>query len=427
MRASLLMVIVFSVGFAACRRESTVTEAEPAPTGMSKRTEPAASASVIQPFSSTNLAPPVASAVANTPNSISSGAAHAPAPIAAADLARAKEYVNGLAQGRKATIAKDYAAAVVFFGRALGAEPGDARALSERGYAYLLAGNFDAAAKDLEAATKRAANADLLRQILFNQATVAEKRGDAAAAAAFRTQRDVLSSAKRSKSKDCAVSITRPGTLPIVVKTFRDAWIEIKKAHFRHWDNPIDALESPAIDDNATEETIRKALVGDVPAGDGAYSIMTDDARLQVGHVLFIRGSQIHVLANLGGFQQGRCPFGDGLPTVIDGETPRIQVDTENVEMGYMCGVPNSNDMRPCGELPAGATPLQSYCYWTGSKFRTLILDPKTFANLIEIEESVEAHGNMTFQSVQSRAVVTRQPDAVLVTGCGVERRETIP
>lgn len=422
MRVSRLL-FVLSVMVAACRRETTPTEAEPANSATSKHADPIASS--VQPFPSTH-AIPHANSVVYAPNPVTSGATHAPAPIAAADLPRAKEYVNGLAQGRKATAAKDYAAAIVFFGRALAAEPGDARVLSERGYAHLLAGDFDSAAKDLAAAAKRASGAHLLRQILFNQAAVADKRGDTAGAAAFRAQRDELASAKRSKSKDCAVAITRPGTLPVVVKTFRDAWIEIKKAHFRHWGNPVDTLESPAIDDNATEEAVRKALVGNAPAGDGAYSIMTEGALLQAGHVFFVRGNQIYVLADLGGFQQGRCPFGDGLPTVIDGDAPRIQVDTENVMMGYMCGVPKSNDIRPCDELP-GATPLQSYCYWAGSTFRSLFLDPKTFAILVQVEESVEAHGNMTFQSAQPRAVITRQPDALLVTGCGVEQREAIP
>jgi len=34
--------------------------------------------------------------------------------------------------------------------------------------------------------------------------------------------------------------------------------------------------------------------------------------------------------------------------------------------------------------------------------------------------------GSTPFQSARSRAVITRQPDAVLVTSCGVERRELI-
>jgi acyl-CoA-binding protein len=425
MRFPLPFVVVFSVLIAACRRE-TATQAEPVATSTDKPANAAASALIAQPFPSTNPAPPVASSVTSAPSASGSSAVHAPAPIAAADLERATQYVNGLARGRKATAAKDFAAAVGFFDLALVAEPGDARALSERGYAQLLRGDFDAAAKDLESAAKRAASAELLRQILFNQATVAEKRGDTAAAKAFRDQRDDLNSAKRSKSKDCEVSITRPGTLPIVAKTYRDAWIAIKKAHFDHWGTAVDTLESPVIDDKATEETIRKALVGNGPPGDGAYAIMTESPTFQVGHVLFVRGNKIHLLVGLGGFMMGRCPFGDSLPTVVDGDEPRIQVDTENLEMGYMCGVPNSNEIQPCVDLP-NATPVQSYCYWTGSKFRTLILDPKTLAVMVQVEESIEPHGNMTFQAAQSRTVITRQPTAVLVTGCGIEQRETIP
>lgn len=425
MRASLLLVIAFSTSILACRRE-TATQAEPAPTSSVKPIESAVTVPAAQTLASTNPVAPAASVAAVPPSAQASSAAHAPAPIAAADVERAKQYVNGLARGRKATVAKDYAAAVGHFDRALAAEPGDARALSERGYAHLLAGELDAAAKDLEAAAKRAGSAELLRQILFNQATVAEKRGDTKAAEALRAQRDELGSAKRSKNKDCELSITRPGTLPVVVTTFREAWMEIKKAHFAYWQHPVDTLESPAIDDKANEETVRKALVGNAPPGDGAWSVLTEAARVQVGHVLFVRGKQIHVLAGLGGFQVARCPFGDGMPAVVDGDLPRIQVDAENLELGYMCSLPKSDDVRPCDEVPDG-TPVQSYCYWTGSKFRTRILDPKTLAIVLDIEESVEARQSRTFESARPRAVLTFQPDAVLVTGCGVEKRETIP
>jgi Flp pilus assembly protein TadD len=425
MRGSLLLALLFSTSILACRRE-TATQAEPTATSAVKPSESAAPLPAVQALASTNPVMPAASAIAIAPSAQASSAAHAPAPIAPADLERAKQYVNGLTRGRKATAAKDYAAAVGHFDRALKAEPGDARALSERGYAYLLDGKLDEAAKDLETAAKRASSADLLRQILFNQATVAEKRGDTKAAEALRAQRDNLRSAKRSKDKDCQLSISRPGTLPVVVKTFRDAWAEIKKAHFAYWNHPVDTLESPAIDDKATEEEVRKALIGNAPPGDGAWSIQTDALPLQVGHVIIVRGKQIHVLAGLGGFQQARCPFGDGSPTVVDGDLPRIQVDTENLELGYMCSVPNTDDFRPCDEVTDG-TPVQSYCYWTGSRFRTLVLDPKTLAIALDIEESVEAGNNKTFDSARPRAVLTLQPDAVLVTGCGVERRETIP
>ncbi len=422
MRPGLMIGVVFCASLVACKRE-VPTEAEPAPTLAVKPTE---STIVVSPVVPTNVMTPVVSAIPMIPSAYASSFAHAPAPISPEEQERANRYVGGLARGRKATRAKDYASAVKYFDESLAVEPGDARALSERGYAHLLSGEYVAAAKDLEAAAKRAGNADLLRQILFNQAAVAEKQGDTNAAAAFLAQREELASAKKSKGRDCEISISRPGTMPLVFKTFRDAWKEIKTAHFRHWDRSPEPLESPKIDDKADEDTVRKALVGTTSPGDGAWTITTREISLEVSHVLFVRGKEILVLPALGGFQMGRCPFGDGAPSVVESPVPRIQVDQEILEMGYMCSAPNGDDFRPCDEVPNG-TPVQSYCYWMGSKFRTRILDPKTFAVVLDIEESVEAKGTTTFQAARPRAVITVQPDAVLVTGCGVDKRETLP
>lgn len=416
MRASSLGLLVFAL-IAGCNREAP-TQPEPIPT-LPKTAEVAPStvhsALPIAPAPTVSSLAPVASATSS---------AFAPAPISPADLEKAKKYVSGLSRGRKATAAKQYAAATKGFDEALAAEPGDARALSERGYAYLLLGELDLAGKDFEEAAKRATSTELLRQILFNQATLAEKKGDTGGAAAFRAKRDELAGAKRSKSKDCSVSISRPGMQPAVFTTFRDAWKEIKAAHFRHWNNSAGDLESPTIGEKASEEEVRKALIGNA-SGDGAWAVTTSETTLQVSHVMFVRGKKIYVFAELGGFQMGRCPFGDGSPTVIDGDAPRIQVDYEGLEMGYMCEAPQ-DEIRPCDQVQDGK-PVQSYCYWTGSKFRTLILDPKTLNVAVDIEESVEASGTTTFQAAQPRVVVTQQQDAVLITGCGVDKRESIP
>lgn len=417
--------IAFSALVFGCNRE-VPTQAEPLPT-VTKTAEVAPSGgpsvSPLAPIAPTVLPAPTTSTL--VPVASASSSAFAPAPISPADLEKAKKYVSGLSRGRKATAAKQYAAATKGFDDALAAEPGDARALSERGYALLLLGELDAAAKDLEEAAKHATSTELLRQILYNQATLAEKKGDTGGAAALRARRDELAGAKRSKSKDCSVSITRPGRQPIVFNTFKDAWKEIKTAHFRHWGNQPDELESPVIDDKASEEVVRKALIGNA-TGDGAWVITTAQTTLQVSHVIFVRGKKIYLLEDLGGYQMGRCPFGESPPKIVEGDVPRIQVDTEYHEMGYMCEAPPPEHIRPCSEMQDG-NPVQSYCYWTGSKFRTMILDPKTLTITLEVEESVEATGTTTFDVAQPRVVVTQQQDAVLVTGCGVDKRESIP
>lgn len=376
--------------------------------------------------SATPSSAPVTNASAPAPAVSASSAARAPTPIAGADLPRAKEYVHNLARGRKATATKDYAHAVAFFDKALVAEPGDARALSERGYAYLLNDNLDAASKDLEAAAKRATSVDLLRQILFNQATVAEKRGDASTAETLRARRDELGQAKRSKGKNCSISISRPGIVPVKVATARDAWAELKNAHFARTSSTPGPLDEPVIADNATEETIRATLFGRMSEGKGMLAIRTSGGGVDVGHAVIFRGKDIFIHGGLGLFMQGRCPFGDNLPQVIDEDIPRFDIESEFLEMGYMCGDPKSNEIRPCEEVVDG-TPLQSYCYRTETKFRSTFLDPKTLAIMLDIEETAQTKGNMTFNPAQAQAVITTQPNAVLITGCGIEQRETIP
>ena len=163
MRAPWLFALAISASLIACRRE-TPTQADPTSTSSAKPAESTAVPTGAQAVASTSPIAPASSVVAALPSAQSSSAAHPPAPIAAADIERAKQYVDGISRGRKTTVAKDYAAAVRHFDRALAAEPGDARALSERGYAQLLGGDLDAAAKDLEAAAKRATSAELLRR-----------------------------------------------------------------------------------------------------------------------------------------------------------------------------------------------------------------------------------------------------------------------
>ncbi len=420
MRGLSFLIVVGGVFFAACSREAP-TKPEPAPV---KPVEPTSISALTA--SATPSSAPVTNAPAPAPVLSASSAARAPAPIAGADLPRAKEYVQNLARGRKATAAKDYAHAVAFFDKALVAEPGDARALSERGYAYLLNDNLDAASKDLEAAAKRATSVDLLRQILFNQATVAEKRGDTSTADTLRARRDELGQAKRSKGKDCSISISRPGILPVKVATAREAWAELKKAHLARTNSMQLSLDEPVIADNATEETIRATLFGRAPEGNGVLAIRTSESGVDVGHVVIFRGKDIFIHGGLSLFMQGRCPCGDNLPRASDGDIPRIDMESEFLEMGYMCGDPKSNDIRPCEEVVDG-TPLQSYCYRTETKFRSTFLDPKTLAIMLDIEETALAKGNMTFNAAQAQAVITAQPNAVLITGCGVDQRETIP
>lgn len=88
----------------------------------------------------------------------------------------------GLQAGRKAHLAKDFAAAVAAFSRALEAFPDDPRALMERGWAKFQAGDLVGAAADTEGALKRSSDPLLRAAALYNLGRVHEARGEVAAA-----------------------------------------------------------------------------------------------------------------------------------------------------------------------------------------------------------------------------------------------------
>lgn len=128
-----------------------------------------------------------------------------------ADPGLRKALAAALRDGRKATAAGDYPAALLAFDRALGVQPGFARALSGRGYARLLAGELDMAEEDFVAALAGTSDPKLRAAIHFNLGLLAEKRGETGAAeASFRlSQRLRPSEAAAAKLRDRCVAVDR--------------------------------------------------------------------------------------------------------------------------------------------------------------------------------------------------------------------------
>jgi tetratricopeptide (TPR) repeat protein len=105
-------------------------------------------------------------------------------PSKKADSDKLATYWKSMTEGRKATLAKKYDDAYAAFDKALVAMPDDARAISERGYARLLAKDYKGAVADLDKAVARTSDKKLLGQIYYNYGLAAEARGDAEAARA---------------------------------------------------------------------------------------------------------------------------------------------------------------------------------------------------------------------------------------------------
>ncbi len=121
----------------------------------------------------TGAAPPsIATAGASAAPRDASIVLDAERPDAAAHAA----YVQALARGRSATTGKRWAEAIAAFDDALRAQPNDARALSERGYAELLSGDREKATADFEAARFTHDRA-LAAQVWFNLGLASERDG----------------------------------------------------------------------------------------------------------------------------------------------------------------------------------------------------------------------------------------------------------
>jgi hypothetical protein len=87
-------------------------------------------------------------------------------------------FAHAIKRGRAATTKKDYPAAIAAFDEALASVPKEPRALAERGYAKLLAGDNYGARMDLWAARGRTTDETLGSQIWWNLGLLAEKEKD---------------------------------------------------------------------------------------------------------------------------------------------------------------------------------------------------------------------------------------------------------
>ncbi len=138
--------------------------------------------------------------------------------------------------GRKATDAKNYAAAIAAFDKALVAKRGDSRALAERGYARLLDGkDLVAASRDLDAASGTTQDTKLLSMIWFNRGLVEEARKDQPNALAAFTIANTLSPSGAAKAKlagksSCTATVVKPFAVDGAKMTDGADWVALANA-----------------------------------------------------------------------------------------------------------------------------------------------------------------------------------------------------
>lgn len=125
--------------------------------------------------------------------------------------AERQAYAAALVEGRKATLAKSYKAAVDAFTRALAAIPRDGRALSERGYAHFLDKDYGHAETDFEFALASIATTDkkLLAQVEYNLGLVAEAQEHPGVAAGYFHRSYELNPTDAAKKRMGACPVTQ--------------------------------------------------------------------------------------------------------------------------------------------------------------------------------------------------------------------------
>lgn len=252
-----------------------------------------------------------------------------------------KTYAAAMEKGRKATRDKDWVVAMTAFGVALQNRPGDVRALSERGYARVLKGDFDAALKDLRKGLGVAHTKEMQAQIWFNIGLAEEgRKDDDAARIAFAKSND-LRPTKQAAEK--LAGKAKPAcTAARVDKSFVPAneyagWLAAWQGLSGRYKarNPGLPLDEAKSDEEA------KALLckqqGCVGAGPYVVAVGEATVLTELHVIVPVAGDAHKLLAfeEIGEGMGGTCAYLDKV-VVKGGDPLQIHVSSEDREVAYM-------------------------------------------------------------------------------------------
>ena len=369
-----------------------------------------------------------ASTVTATATSTATASAAAPLDASAlgvVDRAAYAAYTSALVRGRRATIAKKWADAKAAFTDALRARPNDKRALAERGYAELLAGDTDAARTDLEAARDTDDNA-LAAQAWFNLGLLGQ---DKDGGASDDTLADFWFSNQLHPSAAARAKIAGRSICPVSIDPKHAA-----ATHASSWLAVAKILTSGVKCQAPKSETDAKALAetpGLPVSGQGTFYVVrsgTLDLQNCVEnetHVVQTRGADFWVYPNMGtGTFTFMVPTQPAVDLARFGERVRASATISWTDETIMCTAGDaSNEVFACrgdpGEEPAGMAhvPLPP-------DYTDFFLDGATH----EIVSSIEDHASGRFALAgDGGRPVTLRPDGdgAAIAGLGCAR--TIP
>jgi len=348
-----------------------------------------------------------------------------PAVLDAEGQRVARAYLSALGKGRKATLAKDYAAADAQFSRCLELLPKDPRALAERGYARLLANQLSEARADLITAGQKAPNAALQQQIFHNLVLVAQRLGDSAAAERWQTAKDELAAARRLPSGTrCSSEVSRDELLePVVVSSFESALDTIVRAHAAAESIEPGAVQLAAPFQDDEFQARLSALKTARPIADGASVIWSCGRENFENHAIIARSGKLYVYPSLSSGQVPLCGL-DGLAEVTiegGGTTPwRIERAYRSLARGYRCVNPDGTT----GDACDSDVPTMGFCNWGGSEIDVTVLDAQTFRGVRRIR--AEARPSDDGGAEPARLLdLDWQSDHVNIEACG--QRQQVP
>lgn len=265
----------------------------------------------------------------------------------------AQAYAAGLKKGRAETLAKRYDAAIAAFDEALKALPGDPRALSERGYAKLVAGKTEEAKKDFTEALAATKEPKLLAQIHYNLGLVAEKLGKAEDAKVSFARSNALAPSKAAATKAgasvCAALVSFvPGGAKVVkdYKGMFDALAVASKATSKV------ASESAAKEVLASriDETERANVVSFPPEDDTTEWQLHPYLKTPEGLLVATDAASSYYDMPCGGEVHAKVQESSGLTLVRVDHAPGMRIPVCETDAG---------ELEACGD---GAMPVTSAC-----------------------------------------------------------------
>jgi tetratricopeptide (TPR) repeat protein len=312
-------------------------------------------------------------------------------PLSAAARQTAKKYRAALQKGRALTSKKDYPGAVAAFNDALAVRAGDPQALSERGYAYLLAKDYDKALADLEAASKHAVSTVLQGQIWFNRGLIADARGDHAAALKAYAESNRVRPTKAAAAKlgagVCEATITRGPTAGTVYPGWLAAAQGLAKGSTFADDNTALGWKSDA--------EAKQGVCGDDGCpGSGPWIIATSDSVGDANYHLVIPrpGGKLLAFGNLGEKMAGRCETDDDVEIVDGGPGLHVHVTSEPNDMVEVDT--SSDDLRSCGN---NYDHCHEACFYTGKSDLDYFYDLGAGTEVLAIERPYVVTGKDEF------------------------------